>query len=136
MKRIFYSVNNEDFRFHEIEEALEYATDDTDRSGEIIIYEGQLKTELASHYFRCDPLEYMRDNAFDEVGECCDEWPDITNDQDKELEDMIKAVIDQWATKHELHPRFGLIENVKERTFVELNRSEYFDMENFHEVEQ
>ena len=76
-KEVYYSINEEEYRYSEIEEAQEMAWDDTEADSETItIWQGDCHLMPASHYAP-DVLEYMGERAYDENSEYGMDWPDL-----------------------------------------------------------
>jgi len=136
VSEFIYSINNEEFRYGSWEEALEYAWDDSvDSDIDVFtIYEGEIKTAKASNYAPGWPAEGLGEAAYDEVGDASEDWPGETKEQGADLESIIKKAVDEWADKHDLQPKFGLVKNVKTRNYRMTKASKYFDMDDFKEV--
>lgn len=56
--------------------------------------------------------------ASDEYSEQVDGWPDVTPEQESELQVEVDEVVDSWATKHNLQPTFYELEEVEIRTYI------------------
>ena len=106
-----YSHNGEDYRYS-ADEFAQAATDMCDdfENGEIVeIYEGEEVEKSASTYIPCinNLIEQVQENAWEDLGEFSAGWlDDVTTEQTKDLENMLESMLDKWATKHELQPRF------------------------------
>lgn len=83
----------------------------------ITVSRGEVVKHNASHYFNhvSRIIEYMGEEAYEECGEYCGDWPEcVTNKQEEELSKSIKELIDYWASKHGHHPTFFSVINVCE----------------------
>jgi len=114
MSEIYYSSNEELFNDDDWRDSADRVFDDVDaKVGDIrTIYSGEAIKYAASD-FTLDYIEQMGEQAYDNVGESAQDFPDCTPDQEKELIESIKKVIDAWASNHGLHPRFWGIKNQK-----------------------
>jgi hypothetical protein len=45
-------------------------------------------------------IEHMSENSYEECGELAEDWPDVSPEQLKELEDGLKTLLEGWARKH------------------------------------
>lgn len=97
------------------EEALEEGMEEYHEYG--TIYTGRLVEYRASEFVPPVDrmLDDMADNACERVGdEVVDVWLfNLPPDVKRELADSIKRLVDEWATKHNLHPRFHGVEDVQ-----------------------
>ncbi len=111
-----YSLNNEDFNYTEMEDALRDKFDDLDiKLGDVVtIYEGDAVLWKAGDFADGFPVDTLSNGSYDEAGEYADEWPNCTKEQDQDLVQRIKDVVNQWADDHGLQPTFYRVENVKE----------------------
>lgn len=119
MPNMCYSENGEEYRYEDIEEAIYYTIDDVDSlkvGSEFSVWEGECTTRKASSY-ASDVLEDMGNQAYDELPDFADDWPNASNEQAKELTEGIAQLIDQWADKYQQQPTFGVVSNCKERFF-------------------
>lgn len=74
------------------------------------VYVGDAVTPNPESYVDVDSvLEQMGERASDDCGESADDYPDVSKDAKRELEDALKA----WARKH-CTPRFWRVKNVRE----------------------
>lgn len=48
-----------------------------------------------------------------------DGWPGSTKEQEDELTDMLRRAFGDWLDKHELRPKFGLVEDIRKVTKTE-----------------
>lgn len=119
MTTTYYSENGEEYRHEDLEEAV-YAIIEDDADLEvgyvISVWEGKCRFRKASSYAP-DVFEDMQNQAYDELPDFADNWPNVTKDQSKELVDSINELIDKWADKYNQQPAFGLMSNCKERFF-------------------
>ncbi len=111
-----YSINNEDFNYDEIEEAItDKLSDEFLPTGTVItIYEADAVHHKAGEYADAFPIDTLMNNAWDDGGEYAEDWPNCTKEQDKELGTMIADAVNLWADKHGLHPTFYGVVNTKE----------------------
>lgn len=110
-----YSINDEDYSFTELEDAIIAALekDMTIPVGTIItVWEGDAVKCKAGDFPAVD-IESMAERACDEVGECAEDWPDCGKEEESDLNERIRAVVNQWADDHGLHPNFYRISNTK-----------------------
>lgn len=81
------------------------------------LYQGEVEPHsISSFFYDSDSLlENLAERAFDELGECAEDWlQTIPRDAVKELDETIKAALEAWAEKHKLQPTFYGVSNVKE----------------------
>lgn len=122
----YFSTNEEEYRFDDLQEALEDAWDSSDEADEmLIVWQGECTKQPASHYAP-DILEYMGERAYDDIGEFAEGWPDFKPEVAKALQANIEALIDDWAKVHKQHPAFGHVCNTKELQFKIVKQAEYF----------
>lgn len=77
----------------------------------ITLYKGVKKAQTFEDFMCVDSiLEQMHERAYDENEFAEDYLYDVTEDQKEELSELISG----WAKKHNIDPRFFLIENVTE----------------------
>lgn len=115
-----YSLNNEEFNYTELEDAIRDKFDDLSiKVGDVVtIYEGDAILWKAGDFADGFPLDTLSNHAYDEAGEYADEWPNCTKEQEADLTQRLKDVVNQWADDHGLQPQFYHVENVKELRFV------------------
>lgn len=118
MKRAMYnhSEDGEYWIYDDLQSAVEnavYTLPESDfKDGTIIdIYQGDCITEPASYYLPRHFGEMLNEYAYDNVGEVADGWPPVHLEE--KLQNALEAFVDDWFTKNECHPEFGLIKNVK-----------------------
>jgi len=129
MSDIFYSENGEDYRHDELSGAAGAILDDeTDLHVGFLfsVWQGICNPRKASSYAP-DVLEAMENDAYDEMPEFSDSWPDATVEQRKELADSILWIIDTWADKYHHQPNFGAMSECKERFFKVTKMAEFTD---------
>ena len=115
MSELKYSTDEETFDYDDIGEALcsIFECDDTLDVGTIItVYSGEKEEKKASNYSTWI-VENLSQNAFDDMSEHSGDWPNCTKEQEKELEDAIDKLVDEWADEHNLQPTFYGIKNQK-----------------------
>lgn len=135
MTEMAYGTNEQEFGYSEISEALEYLWDGDLEATQFTVYAGEVRRRKASYYAPSDVTDSLSENAYEEGGEFAMDWPGKTKEMSQELQAAIEKAIDEWADKHNCHPNFYMVENVKERHFKTVKESEYFDFDNFEEVE-
>lgn len=94
-----YGVSQNEERFEGAYKSREEAVDEG-RSifpGEAFLLGWGYKPDPAQFIPSTDwVLESMAESALDEAGEAAEEWPDITDEAEKELNELLKA----WARKN------------------------------------
>lgn len=111
-----YSTDEERFYGREAnrETAAHIAFTETDADK---VWTAEIIEVTASTYFLDDIADGLRDAAWDEMGDYSEGWLDnVTAEQRRELDKGIAAVIDAWASKHDLQPRFFDIQNIQEHS--------------------
>jgi len=104
---ICYSLNEEDYSFESIEEAVERAVDNGAAVGsEIMIYSGEATVYPASHYLPRDLPEQMVEAAYECVDFRVEGWLS-TLEKDAALTAVINSAVDKWATETDNHPKFA-----------------------------
>ncbi len=103
-----YSLDKENFVFESIEDAI----NDTPVGDIVTVFEGHPKQYLASDFLSFDPEDNLGENACNLHEDHADNWPNSTGEQDNELVKAMCAVVDEWATRHDLHPKFYGVENI------------------------
>lgn len=115
-----YSTDEEKYIYDTIEEAVECVFDDPDLpAGTVIsIWEGEPVKRKAGDYFPTGDgliIEILTDNAYEECGDFAEGWlGKATPEQEAELTALIKQAVNEWADKHNLHPKFYTAENTRE----------------------
>ena len=109
-----YSNNGDDFIYDSIAEVVSALLDEVGvRVGEVVsVWEGVAVQNPASRYL-CDIAGSMLDRAYEESGAYSDSWGFSSIERESLQQDVSEAV-DQWATKHKLHPRFYEVRGVVE----------------------
>ena len=111
-----YSSNEEYYQYEDMHDAILdiYENETTFKVGDVIeIWKGELHKPKASRYVPSFLYETLNENAWENVGEWVDSWPDGTDQQRNELQSMVGAAVDAWADKYNLQPNFGDITNIK-----------------------
>lgn len=115
-----YSTNEEEYNYDTLEEAAEYVFDNPDLPVGTVrsVWGGEPVRKKAGDYFpkRYSPIiEILTDNACEECGEFVEGWlSKIKPEQEAELTALVKAAVNEWADKHNLHPTFYAVENTRE----------------------
>ena len=118
MSHTTYSTNGEDFRYSELEEAIEMVIDNETKDGDaIVVYSGTAETHMASDFMR-HVYDDLAARAYDECGEWADGWPNATPEQEAELTHVLAGAVDSWANRHHLHPNFSQVHSVKEINMI------------------
>jgi hypothetical protein len=99
----------------------------------VTISRGEAGRSKASDYSPSNILDYMSDNAYDEIGEWSEDWPKVSKEAVAELDAMVKDVVDSWADKHNCQPTFYKAVNTKDISFRS-TKDNGFDFE-YEEVE-
>lgn len=137
-----YSINEEEYSYDDIYDAIEAFVDGCSDEeiqqiydGEITIYEGDALQRKASDFLSFNVYDNLQDNAYEEAGEYSEGWLDnLTDEQYDELQNNIKKVINDWADKHKKQPTFWTVENVKQlRVKVKLDKEN--QIENYEIIE-
>jgi len=119
MPDLVYSENGESFNSGEFHDVAEQALDSVGGNvgDEAEVYCGEKVTIKASRYLDCygdDILEYLNEQAYEELGEHAEGWLNNTpQDITDELSRMIQIAVDAWAGMHGLQPEFGKVKNVR-----------------------
>ena len=114
MKKYAWSFDEADpFRgeFASAEEALKYAREyDPDYKD---VYVGEV-VPYTPHICGGWVIEGLQEDAVNECDEVADEWmTHVTQDEEKDLSDMLTATFVEWANKHGYMPDFCKIVNVR-----------------------
>lgn len=56
-------------------------------------------------------LEDLGNAASDEIGEAADDWPNVSKEEEEELEVELNKVLDVWLDKHKNRPHFYYIDD-------------------------
>lgn len=68
-----------------------------------------------AHWF----LEHAGESAYQDCGESAEGYlSEVTNEQVKELEDMLENVFDAWSKKHGHEPNFWGVKNARKATII------------------
>lgn len=110
-----YSINGEEFNYTELEDAIRDAFDDARMKvgNTVTIFEADAELWKAGCFADAFPVDTLCNRAYDEAGEYADNWPDCDKDQEADLEQRIKDVVNQWADDYGLQPNFWQVSNVK-----------------------
>ena len=114
--RTVYGIDGEIFNHDELDDAVNDELDNgCSRQGDIItIWQGTTVPKTAGDYGPLATACEMSEKAYDDCGEWADDWPYYTTKQGNELDEKIKAVINEWADAHSLHPNFYTVVDVVE----------------------
>jgi hypothetical protein len=75
-----------------------------------------------------DYIEGIAERACDEYGESAEGWPQSTPEQDNELFEQLKEVVDKWADKHNLHPSFYRCHIIAKHLIKVTDSTPYFEL--------
>jgi len=109
-----YSHDEEDFSCDSVEEAAELAWDrnEENKIGDVItLWEGEA-VPLSASRFTPPMADYLTERAYEEHGEYAEAWK-FSKEEEKSLQDAVDALVDEWATKNNMHPRFYKVTNVQ-----------------------
>jgi hypothetical protein len=112
-----YSTNNEDFTYTELNSVVESVFDDPDIiPGQIVtVFEGDSVQYKAGDFAHFWPIDRLSESAYDSCGDYAENWlHNIPKEQEGDLEDRIKKVVNEWADDYGLHPDFYGVTNIKE----------------------
>ena len=99
MSNTYYSENGEEYRHDELGEAICMVLDDCSElevGSEFSVHEGECNFRKASSYAQ-DVFEEMQNQAYDELPDFADSWPNVTSEQQRELTEGINQLIDSWG---------------------------------------
>ena len=100
---IAYSLNDEEFRFDNIDEVMECLEDDDKLIVGSVYYAIDTKpVDLAEYLDAADILEQAEERAYDDLGEVAEDAMSVSNDSLDELDAALKA----WAAKYLTDRRF------------------------------
>ena len=114
-----YSNNDELFNYTDLNECVTDFMDNLDdedfKEGNIFnIYEGVRVTYKASKYISSCFAEELGERSDDDCHEdYFGEWPNASGDQEKDLISEVKKVVDAWADKYDLQPKFYGVKDIK-----------------------
>jgi len=116
MVRKCYSINNEDFIFSELCDAIIEAFDLQSVSvGDVVtVYEGDA-IQCKAGDFGYSGVCAMLDDAYDQAGDSSEGYlKNVTKEQEVDLLSRLTNTINQWADDYGLQPDFCKVENIKE----------------------
>lgn len=106
--RIVWSIDEEIFDCDNVTEVIYKDYDGNLKVGSTVYY-GELHEVDVKSLFHIDYLiETFGEQAWDKVGEAAEDYPNVTNEQVKELSDFIEGWLNKYAK-----PNFYTVENVK-----------------------
>jgi hypothetical protein len=83
------------------------------------VYIGRVVNHTAGEFpITHDPLGNLSEHASEECGECTNDWPKATCEQEQDLEAMLADAVNAWADKHSLQPKFYTVEDIDRRTYA------------------
>lgn len=99
-QEIFYSADGETYNHSEIEDAISElywnTLEDETIVGNVIYYGVGTRPEPIKLFDADDVLEWLGDRATDMVGECADDFPNVSKEATDELNELLKG----WYNKH------------------------------------
>lgn len=102
-----WSVDEENFRYDSLQDLLD--SNDELQAGDVV-YVGNAKHPKPEQLCDADDIiEMMKDRAWDIVGEYAEDYPEVSDEAHKELDDFIKS----WIMKH-CPPDFYTVTDVRE----------------------
>ncbi len=115
-----YSFDNQNFR-SEVFESEELAVQDAIKQGEDKdhVFVAPCKRAVNSQFYPDADLitEHMLVNAQDNYNEHADEYPDVSEDAEKELTRELHKLLDRWCKKHQVEPTFYMVGESKKVVF-------------------
>lgn len=110
-----YSTDNEIFNY-DYDCAIDAAMFDAKTGDVVVIYEGEKEQVKSSRFVDIGLfIDAMNELAYEQFGEAAEDFATkISDDLLTELEIDIKNALDKWADKHNQHPGFYGVKNVKE----------------------
>lgn len=111
-KELSYSINGE--RYCDLESIKDNIASNNQVGDVLTIFIGENEDIPSASDFVPDVVELMGEAAGDEYGECAEDYVDCTKEQGEELQSAILKLVDEWADKHKLQPRFWNVGNTKE----------------------
>lgn len=111
----WYSSDEENFDHTDIEDAVREVFDDPEvKVGAVrLVWEGDAAIPKAGEFVPAGIINDLNACACDLCGYHAADWPDCTNDQEKDLEQRIAAAVNAWANDHGMQPTFGTVDNVR-----------------------
>ena len=115
-KQYAYSFDDEYFgpcTFDSKEEALADARKEAD-ADYLLVYIGEVNYyEENCSGLASDIIETLRERAYDEVDDLADNYMDLTKEEEKILEEMLKETILKFQEKFNHEPTFFTVSNVE-----------------------
>lgn len=111
-----YSWDNKRFdsgTFGSIEEALADAAATDEQRENVYVGEAVLFKNSAFYPDAGWVLEHMGEQAWGEVGEYSEDYPDVSKEARDELNELLSAMLDTWCEKHGVSPQFYRVSNSK-----------------------
>jgi hypothetical protein len=120
LDELAYSLSGEEY-YRKIEDVLEEFTldylGDEPLDGMILeIHEGTLVPYTAGDFvgYASHMIDDMRESAYDIAMEWSDSWLDsVSSAQENGLDRVVKLVVDAWADKHDLQPKFFTVDRTR-----------------------
>jgi len=107
-----YSLDEENFSYNDLDEAIQFHWDDNGQS-DFVVYRGIKSRRAISHYLNVD-VDNAINAAWDEHSEYADGFlSSSTQEQENELKAEVSKVVEAWATKHGHTVDFWDVYNVK-----------------------
>ncbi len=110
-----YSTDGEDFNYYDIEDTFGFL--DVEIGGETTVSRGVPIMYNATDFFSVDQMfDHAAESAYETCGEYAESWFPLPENAVLELKKDLEKMINDWATKHALHPTFYSIKDVVEIT--------------------
>lgn len=114
-----YSLNNEDYSsgtFDSVQSALsagQKAAKESITDGQKVdfIYVAKAKQQHNCSFFPdgSDIIEHMANQADDFGGDYTNNYPDVSDEAERELTAELHALLEKWCEKHDVSPSFYLV---------------------------
>lgn len=108
MSKYYWNFNQDEEVWHNsedtIENCIEEAKQNCEEGEHEFVYIGVIQNHVPvidGEYI----VDYLRDQAYDECGECCDGWLDGADEES--LETKLNEVLQQWLEETKQQPSFG-----------------------------
>ncbi len=109
-----YSVDDEQYvgQYSTREKALEGALDDEGGYGTTIFTAENVPHTFMDFVFLDTLFGDIHERAVDECGDVADDFPGVSKDAEKELENLIE----QWASRHNIAVDFWSVKNIQKHS--------------------
>ena len=109
-----YSRDEEDYSYDSHEEAAQYVweNDGEFKVGDTITLWEADAVPIKASRFTPSMSEYLTEAAYEHIREYSDSWQ-FTEAQEKDLQEAVDRLVDEWADKNDMQPRFYDVRNPK-----------------------